>query len=305
MHVAHLRQLLFGNIARFEVWGLSITLSLAGCYSSRTIDEEGEGEPAVALQPLIEDGPLPGPLTSQAEPAPAPPRSCPGAGGVVVFPPGLGGGLGGFFSGTVGGLIGAVGIPVAGGSSAVADSDLRGVEGPLDAGSGVEADAGAVGLPGGSGSSGGIGSIGGVVSTGGIGGVGSAGGIGGFGGTLGGVADIGGGSTGAVGTGGPGGIGSLGGLFGGATGGGVVDAGTGGDGDGADSCASTPIGFWRFDDCNASRSDLTDSSPQGTPPTAMSTWRARPVRKVKPSCWRAKETWCTPQTNLTLRSIAA
>ncbi len=44
-----------------------------------------------------------------------------------------------------------------------------------------------------------------------------------------------------------------------------MSAGTGGGGQPDPSCASVPIGFWRFDDCNQSRTDLSDSSPQGHP----------------------------------------
>lgn len=42
-------------------------------------------------------------------------------------------------------------------------------------------------------------------------------------------------------------------------------AGTGGTGapSGPDACARQPIGFWRFDDCNETRTDLVDSSFQG------------------------------------------
>jgi hypothetical protein len=44
--------------------------------------------------------------------------------------------------------------------------------------------------------------------------------------------------------------------------GGPPDAG-GGQGGSDPSCASVPIGFWRFDDCNTFRTDLNDSSFQG------------------------------------------
>jgi hypothetical protein len=54
----------------------------------------------------------------------------------------------------------------------------------------------------------------------------------------------------------------------GGTGGGKIDGGFpldgpfGGQGGTDPACASQPIGFWRFDDCNSFRSDLNDSSNQ-------------------------------------------
>ena len=59
---------------------------------------------------------------------------------------------------------------------------------------------------------------------------------------------------------GPGIMAGAGGSIGSAGSGPVGDAGAGGV---DPSCASVPIGFWTFDDCNTFRTDLFDRSPQG------------------------------------------
>jgi hypothetical protein len=190
---------------------------------------------------LIEDGPLP-PTMQPGTPVTAPPRFCGNNGGSLI------GGLGG-----LGGVIGG-GIDDGSGGGIVIPPTLVG-----SPGRGSTPASGVIG--------GAVAGPGGIVipptaTTGGtlIGGGGLFGGLD-AGAVIGGgdasspPSDDGGVSLDA-GMAGDGGA-----FFGGLIAGG--DGGFGGAGGGSASCESSPIGFWRFDDCTTTRSDLGDSSNQG------------------------------------------
>jgi Concanavalin A-like lectin/glucanases superfamily len=244
MRLVQLRIFRFGNITGLGAFALSATLG-AGCYDSRSISEGDETD--VSLQELIEDGPLPPTMQPGAPDATPPPRFC-GNNGL----PGGFGGLGGLAGlGGLGGLLGGVtggGVIDSGSGAAIGGSDPttlppRGIVTPVP-GPVVGTIAGTAG--------GIVGATGGTL----IGGGGLFGGLD-AGALIGGDASAPDGDDGGVRDAGA----STGGLLGGLIGGTI--AGIGGTGGGSGSCESAPIGFWRFDDCNTNRTDLSDSSNQG------------------------------------------